>query len=131
MRGASALNSLLGEFRDAPIQVQVIWEPVLKTDIAPPVNGVLGLLRDQRGHQYWDPARCLSAELARSINRDPSRFGREDQLPAGFVCWDVVAVFESSSHWGNEIPAPIHLGGPVIREIDNVRRAILRAQTDR
>ena len=125
MRGASALGGLLGEFPDVPIQVRVVWEPVLKTDIAPPLDGGLGLLPDKRVAQYWDPARMLSADLVRSVNEDPQRYGREDRLPPGFVSWDVVAVFGLSALWGRDLPSPVQYGGPVVREIGRVRTAIL------
>lgn len=127
VRGASVLNELLAEFPDAQLRVQVVWEPVLKTDIAPPVTRVLGLLSDRRVAQYWDPNRVVSADLVRSVNEDPARYRRDDRLPPGFVSWDVVAVFTKSAHWERDLPVPIYYGGPVRDVIDGSRQAIANA----
>jgi hypothetical protein len=124
VRGASALNQLLAEFPDAKLRVQVVWEPVLKTDIAAPLSRVLGLLSDKRVEQYWDPGRVLSGDLVRSVNANPVKYGRQEPLPDGFIAWDVVAVFGKSVHWEHDLPAPAHYGGPVVHAIDKTRDAI-------
>lgn len=124
MRGASALDRLLAEFPDAPLQVQVVWEPVLKSDIAAPLSGVLAMLTDRRVTQYWDPGRIISADLVRSVNETPARYGFEETLPPGFVAWDVVAVFARSTHWERDLPVPLHYDGPVVNAIDGTRKAI-------
>lgn len=127
MRGASALDGLLAEFPHAKLRVQVVWEPVLRSDIAPPVTQVLGLLRDRRVAQYWDPNRVLSTDLVRSVNEDPARYGREEKLPPGFIAWDLVAVFGRSAHWERDLPAPAYYGGPVMDSIDAARKAVADA----
>ena len=124
MRGASALDQLLTEFKDAPIKVMVVWEPVLKTDFAAPLNRVLGLLHDPRVAQHWDPERILSADLVRSVNENPSRYGREEPLPADFIAWDVVAVFGKDARWDRDLPPPAYYGGPVVEAIEEARKAI-------
>lgn len=127
MRGASALNRLLSEFPEAHVQVQVVWEPVLKSDIAAPLTKVLGLMDDRRVIQYWDPGRVLSADLVRSVNENPARYGREEALPPGFVAWDVVAVFAKSARWERDLPTPVHYDGPVVHAIEETRKAIAEA----
>ena len=124
MRGASALDELLAEFPDAKLRVQVVWEPVLRTDIAAPVSRVLGLLQDRRVTQYWDPGLVISSDLIRSVNENPKRYGREEPLPPDFIAWDVVAVFGKSAHWERDLPPPPHYDGPVVRAIDSTRQAI-------
>ena len=124
MRGASALNRLLAEFPDAHVRVQVVWEPVLKSDIAAPFSRVLGLLHDRRVRQYWDPQRVISVDLVRSVNDDPARYRREDKLPPSFISWDVVAVFAKSAHWDRDLPVPVYYGGPVVESIEATRKAI-------
>lgn len=32
-----------------------MWEPILPTDLAPPITSVLSRLSDRRVQQYWDP----------------------------------------------------------------------------
>ena len=127
MRGASALDRLLAEFPGAPIRVQVVWEPVLWTDVAAPRARVLALLGDRRVTQYWDPGRVISEDLVRSVNAAPARFGREEALPPGFISWDVVAVFAKSARWERDVPVPAHYDGPVVQAIDATRKAIAGA----
>ena len=124
MRGASALNELLAEFPGDRLKVQVVWEPVLATDIAAPVTQVLGLLDDPRVIQYWDPDQIVSAEIVRAVNDDPTRYGLKEALPPGFIAWDVVAIFESSARWDHDLPPPSHYAGPVTHEIEGTRQAL-------
>jgi hypothetical protein len=124
VRGASALDQLLAEFPDADIRVQIVWEPVLKSDVAAPMNRVLGLLDDRRVTQYWDPGRVISADLVRSVDENPARYGRNARLPPGFVAWDVVAVFAKASNWERDLPPPAYYGGPVVHVIDEAKKAI-------
>jgi len=127
VRGASALNELLGEFPDGRFRVLVVWEPVLATDIAAPVTNVLGLLDDQRVSQYWDPEQVVSADIVRAVNEDPARYGLKEALPPDFVAWDVVAVFRGSVRWDRDIPPPAHYAGPVAHEIEGTRKALTDA----
>ena len=89
-----------------------------------PLTRVLGLLHDRRVAQYWDPGRIVSGDMVRAVNEEPSRYGREDKLPAGFIAWDMVAVFSSSASWHENLPVPTHYGGPVVNAIDETRTAI-------
>ena len=124
MRGASALDELLGRFPDAGIRVQVVWEPVLKTDLAAPLTGVLSRIDDRRVVQYWDPERIVSADMVRAINADPPRYRVEQALPKDFIAWDVVAVFGRSETWDRDLPVPVYYGGPVVDVVEAAGRAI-------
>lgn len=115
---------MLEQFPGAPLRVHVVWEPVLKTDIAPPTNWVLGLLDDRRVIQYWDPDLVVSTDIVRSANENPSRYGLEQPFPAGFVAWDVIAVFGKPARWDKDLPPPIYDDGPVVQAIDGARKAI-------
>lgn len=126
MRGASAVDDLLEQLPDAPLRVHVVWEPVLRTDIAPPTNRVLGLLDDRRVIQYWDPDLVVSADMVRSANENPSRYGLEEAFPPGFVAWDLMAVFGKSARWDKDLPPPAYYEGPVVQAIDGAREAILK-----
>lgn len=105
----------------------VVWEPVLRTDIAAPLTSVLGLLRDLRAQPYWDPGRIVSADFVRAFNEDPTRYGRDERFPPDFVAWDVVAVFEAPARWDRGVPAPAFYDGPVVGAIDAARTAIAAA----
>lgn len=120
------MNDLLAEFPQAPLHVQVVWEPVLRTDVAPPLTGALALLSDRRVVQYWDPAVLLSADIVRDVNADPGRFGFDEPLPPDFVVWDVVAAFDGAAVWDRGFPAPAYYGGPVAGAIVETRAALAR-----
>jgi hypothetical protein len=115
---------LLAESPEAPLSVLVVWEPVLKSDIAPPLTRVLGLLQDRRVKQYWDPGRVVSADFVRSVNEAPARYGFDGALPPDFVAWDLVAVFAPAARWDPDLPVPSYSGGPVVGSIDAARIAI-------
>ena len=125
MRGASAFDELLSTLPDARLRVQVVWEPVLRTDVAPPLTGVLGRIRDRRVVQYWDPERFVSADLVRAVNEDPKRYGREEALPQDFIAWDLVAVFEKDARWDRNVPPPAYYDGPVVHAIEGAKAAIV------
>ena len=127
MRGASALNDLLMKFPDARLTVLVVWEPVIKTDVAAPLTRVLGLIPDDRVTQYWDPGRLVSADMVHSVNEAPDLYGFDEKLPSDFIVWDVVAIFPPQSHWGDAIPVPAYYGGPVVDAIDGAERALAAA----
>lgn len=127
MRGASALQDLLAEFPEAELRVQIVWEPVLLSDIAPPRTGVLGRISDPRVTQYWDPGRVLSADLVRAVNTNPARYRLDEPLPSGFIAWDVVSVYGRAARWDGDPPVPLHYDGPVVEAIDATREAIRSA----
>ena len=104
--------------------IVVVWEPVLKSDVAPPLTRVLGLLRDPRVRQYWDPGRVVSGDMVRSVNADPKRYGFEERLPPGFIAWDVVAVFPKLARWEGDLPTPASYDGPVVHAIPGAKDAI-------
>jgi hypothetical protein len=127
LRGASAVDEWLARFPDAGIRVQVVWEPVLKTDVAAPLTRVLGLIDDGRVLQYWDPDRVVSADVVRSVNADPKRYRFEEALPPDFIAWDAVAVFENSDVWEHHLPVPAYYGGPVVNVTEEMGKAIVEA----
>ncbi len=124
MRGASALDHLLAEFPEAALRVQVVWEPVIVSDVAAPLSQVLGLVADRRVTQYWDPELVLSDDFVRAVHDDPARYGFDEPLPPGFIAWDVVGVFGRSARWEREPPVLVLSSGPVVEVIDATRIAI-------
>jgi hypothetical protein len=121
VRGASAVQELLEELPDADMRVLVVWEPVLWSDLAPPLSAVLSQIPDLRAIQSWDPHRTLSEEIVRAVS------GRETELPcvgsisADTIVWDVVAIFPPGVRWDARPPAPAYCGYPVLYEIDQLR----------
>jgi len=124
VRGASALNDLLANFPNARLQVQVVWEPVLRSDVAAPPTMLLGLLDDPRVAQYWDPGRVVSEDFVRTVNANPARYRLEEPLPPGFIAWDAVAVFGGDARWEDDLPVPAYYGGPVVEVMKEARESI-------
>jgi len=110
LQGASALDKLLLERKEAGIRVFVVWEPVLPTDLGAPSTATLKRLSDPRVSQYWDKEHIVSRQL-----------GERDRSSA---VWDYVAVYEPAKVWDHAPPEPVSSGVPVIHAIDKTRAAI-------
>ncbi len=110
-----------------PVHVLVIWEPVIKTDLAPPTTSALSRISDSRAMQYWDPDRALSAYLV-SVARDNPRWVRPEDRGRvtgdGFIVWDAALVFPPGNHWESTLPSPAFSGGPVVDNLDAIRAAL-------
>jgi hypothetical protein len=115
---------VLAEFPDARLEVHVVWEPVVRTDLAAPMSRVLGRVDDRRVAQYWDPARIVSADIVRAVNLDPTRYGFEQALPVDYIVWDVVAVFGGVARWERDLPSPAYHGRPLVDAIGEIREAL-------
>ena len=125
MRGASALQRVLEEVPRKPLRVFVVWEPVIFTDIAPPIGRVLARVADPRASQYWDKDLLLSREIVRSAQSDPAHSLHSDDLGEGAIVWDFVAVFPSGARWETaSFPSPDYHGAPVVRATDELRRRL-------
>ena len=103
-----------------------MWEPVIATDIAPPTTSVLALLHDPRAEQFWDHDRSLSAELVRSALANPERYKIREEIHAGSVIWDTVALFPPGALWDQDVPVPVYYGEPVLRSIDGLKQAMTK-----
>jgi len=123
VRGASALGDVLKKVGGRSVRVFVVWEPVLRTDLAPPTSKVLSLISDSRASQYWDKDLILSAR-ADSL-RDSGR--REAAATPGkkAVVWDVAAIFPAGARWDADFPSPTFVSRPVIARIDEIQRRLL------
>ena len=110
MQGASALQKVLDGQHDQRIEVFVIWEPVLPTDLASPSTTTLARLSDHRVSQYWDQQRLLSRALG---ERDRSS-----------LVWDYVAVYEPGKLWDQAPPEPSYSHAPVVEGIDGTKAVV-------
>lgn len=127
LRGASAVEEIVSS-KSQPVRVLVVWEPVIKTDIAPPTTNTLSRISDSRAMQYWDPDRALSAYLVSEARADPTWVRPEERervLADDFIVWDAALVFPAGSSWNASPPPPSFSGGPVVDELDSIRAALL------
>ena len=113
MRGASALQVTLSAVNKTPIRAFIVWEPVIRTDISPPVSQVLALVPDPRASQYWDPSRLLSTAIRQSEGNGSTA-----------VVWDWVAVFPPGARWEEVLPKPAFADGPVVHVIGRLQEQL-------
>ena len=126
MRGASALQKVLGEHAGLPLRVFVVWEPVITTDIAPPTTAKLGLIHDLRAIQYWDHDRALSQDMMRAVLANPSRYHLGEDLDEDAIVWDAVALFPKGVIWEQDVPVPSYYGSPVVEAVSSLPEALIK-----
>ena len=107
---------------DAGLRAFVIWEPVLWSDVTPPLTSVLARVSDGRAAQFWDRGRLVSADLLRAIRTE--RDERQADTPDDAVVWDCAAIYPPGVRWGEALPAPEYIDCPVVEVIDEVRRRL-------
>jgi hypothetical protein len=112
LQGASAAGQLLREINSKDVQVFVIWEPVLATDLAAPSTAALARIPDVRAAQYWDRKRALS-HLLGERNRST-------------VIWDYIAVYAPGTLWQDALPKPVYSDHPVRDVISGAKDAVRR-----
>ena len=112
LHAASAIQILLTEFEGAPIFAQIIWEPQLDSDWAPPATEVMARVWDTRTKQYWDKGHLVSSKSG------PLQF----------------RIYTRGAAWRDEMPPPGLTAESASASIDSVRaylRALIPAQTAR
>jgi hypothetical protein len=110
--------------RDTKTRFFVVWEPVLDTDVRPPREQDMRRVADRRATQYWDPKTQVSAAFKRTLARAPVNVTGKQSLVEGEIVWDVIATFPTGVEWGDELPAPAFLGGPVMTVQDAAVQAL-------
>ena len=119
MRGASALEQVLDE-HPGSLRAIVVWEPVIWSDVAPPLGAVMGRLHDPRVAQFWDPGRLLSRAMVRRW---------KDTIPAldeSTIVWDWVGVWDAGVRWQDGLPQPRYHGYPVVDAVAELRKHLPR-----
>lgn len=124
LAGAAALQSLLTEFDRAPILVQVVWEPQVDSDWAPPATEVMARIWDTRAKQYWDKAHVVSGKVGAQEIRVFSRGAawREDLPPAAVAADSTSGSLEALRTFLRSVTPPVETSHP--GEAGSVSRAI-------
>jgi hypothetical protein len=105
--------------------VLLVWEPVLPSDVAPPLTPVLALVSDPRVAQFWDPARRLSQHMVQAAKNNPGTVpfdGNIDEGDEDLIVWDYVALYPAGTKWEETVPAPRYGNAPVVHYIDELRQ---------
>jgi hypothetical protein len=106
---------------DAELRIFVVWQPVLRTDVAPPTSGVLGRITDPRAAQFWDRRCILSERIAAAAVEDPQNVLGQTSCSSGEVVWDWVAVYPPGVRWDDRYPQAAFAGAPVVGVMHDVR----------
>ena len=104
-----------------PVRVFVVWEPILPTDLAPPITAVLSRASDLRVQQYWDPNHLVAKQLAadaRAPQPEPECCDRSG------ILWDLAAVYPPGSLWADRLPSATFFNGPVVDVIETFKSTI-------
>lgn len=107
---------MMAELGAKPVQIFVVWEPVLFTDWSSPSTSTLHRISNMQAAQFWDKERLISHSM-----------GERDR---GGVVWDYIAVYPVGAAWEDRPPQPLYDGGPVVRVLDEARAAVVRASKD-
>ena len=127
MRGASALGELLDKYPDADVLVLVVWEPVILTDLGPPIRSVRKPLSDPRVMEFWDEDLWLSPRMIERAAIIARGKGEEPPLGPDEIAWDVIAMFPPDALWEDPFPIPSWYGEePVVRSLGPVEEALAR-----
>ena len=123
MRGASALGELIHKYPKADVQVIVVWEPVLPSDVGPPRDKVRRPLADPRVVEYWDPNLWMSNRAIRRAIQQAQAAGEEPPSEDD-IAWDFVAIFPAGTSWDDPFPIPSWHEGPVVNALGPVEEAL-------
>lgn len=102
-----------------------VWEPILSTDMAPPITSVLGRMADTRVQQYWDADHVLAKQMerdARAPQPEQACCVREG------VLWDLAAVYPKGVMWTDRMPPATLFNGPVVDIASELEAALTPQQ---
>ncbi len=105
--------------------VFAVWEPILPIDWSAPGTSVLSRLNDRRVRQFWDPGHILSALIKKA--QTSGKLHPDCCERKGFL-WDLTAAYSRESRWGETLPEPILLNGPVVRTASDLESVVARAK---
>lgn len=112
MQGVSATADILRNAPNTKVQVFVIWEPIVFSDLTLPTDSVLSRLADARAAQYYDGnhlvSKALQAQMLAHGVTGQDYFVKDEYV------WDAAAVYPSGVRWESGAGAkPDFVGAPV------------------
>ncbi len=102
-----------------------IWEPILPTDWGAPGTSVLSRLHDRRVRQFWDPDHILAG-----IIKKEEVSGKVHPTCCGLnrILWDLTAAYAPGARWGDTLPEPVFLNGPVVQTAPELESIVAKAR---
>jgi hypothetical protein len=107
------------------VRVFTVWQPMLATDLAPPITAVLGRVKDRRAQQYWDPHHLVARQMAADARAPQPE--QECCVKSG-ILWDLAAVYPQGATWSDRLPPAVLFNGPVVDVADAVATAVSAAR---
>jgi hypothetical protein len=112
---------LLGRHQPETVRVFTVWEPILLTDVAPPLSAVLRRMPDPRVHQFWDPRHAVSDQMMKDA-RAPQP--QQDCCDRRGYLWDLAAVYPPGAMWTDRMPTATVFNGTVMDIADQLAAAL-------
>ncbi len=103
------------------MQLFVVWEPILASDVAPPTRLAMHRISDRRVRQYWDEQHVLAGRMktdARIPQPEPHC------CDSNGILWDVAAVYPKSATWRETLPSAFVFDGPVVSITSSIEAAL-------
>lgn len=112
---------MLRKFSDGNMRIIVVWEPILPADWRRPTTGTLSRVADPRAEQFWDPKHLVSQEIERSLAANHVSFRGH---ASGGDLWDLAVLYTPTASFGDALPAPAFIDGPVVDVVELLSRAM-------
>ncbi len=117
------LQSVIEEYPDTDISVNVVWVPMLESDNEAAAREMSKMFTDPRVHQFWDPDRrsgtAYSKDVYPNYVRDmiaslpPDDWlakmmkDRGERPPENAPLWDVAFFYKAGPTWQDRPPIPV------------------------
>jgi hypothetical protein len=111
LKGASVVEEVLKRYPTARVALFAVWQPMLPTDVSPPMSRTLARLGDGRVRQYWDADRLVAAQLGRDA-KPPQPV--PDCCTRKGVLWDLLAIYPSGDQWSATVPLATVFNGTIV-----------------
>ena len=99
---------------ESAVVVFAVWEPILPSDWGKPGGRALQRLSDTRVRQFWDSDHTVAGAIKTVESGGklhPSCCERKG------VLWDLTAAYAPGALWGETLPEPVFLEGPVVKTV--------------
>lgn len=105
--------------------VLAVWEPILPTDWSAPGPTAMKRLHDRRVRQFWDPNHLIAAAIKKV---EVSGAVHPDCCERKGFFWDMTAAYAPGAHWGDALPEPVLLNGPVVNTVIDLDGVVAKAK---
>ena len=102
-----------------------VWEPILPTDWSAPGAIALRRLHDRRVRQFWDPDHRIAAAIKKV---EASGALHPDCCERKGFLWDLTAAYAPGARWGDALPEPVLLNGPVVDTVTGLEALVAKAK---